>query len=70
VTGSYAAVPGVTAWQGNNSAGQAKRAMAMALHIGIANFGGMIGAAVFRKQDSPRFLLGCEYLFLGVLDSD
>ncbi|KAJ2913346.1 hypothetical protein MD484_g7060, partial [Candolleomyces efflorescens] len=58
VTGSYAGIPGLSAWQSNNTSGQYKRGIALALHIGIANFGGAIGSSIFRKQDSPRFILG------------
>ncbi|TEB21994.1 MFS general substrate transporter [Coprinellus micaceus] len=58
VTGSYSGIPGLSAWQSNNTSGQYKRGLALALHIGFGNFGGAIGSAIFRKKDSPRFLLG------------
>lgn len=62
VTGSYGGVPGLSAWQGNNTSGQYKRGLALALHIGLANAGGAIGSAIFRKRDGPRYLLGCTLL--------
>lgn len=43
---------------GNNLSGQYKRAVGMALHIGIGNFGGAIGANIFRQQDAPRYIPG------------
>ncbi|KAJ7091872.1 MFS general substrate transporter [Mycena belliarum] len=68
VGGSYAAFPGVVAWLGNNVSGQYKRGIAMALHIGIGNFGGAIASNIYRTQDKPRFLIGhgCELMFIGI----
>ncbi|RXW16317.1 hypothetical protein EST38_g9540 [Candolleomyces aberdarensis] len=66
VTGSYAGIPGLSAWQGNNTSGQYKRGIALGLHIGMANFGGAIGGSIFRKRDSPQFILGfgLELMFI------
>ncbi|KAJ2928539.1 hypothetical protein H1R20_g8555, partial [Candolleomyces eurysporus] len=66
VTGSYAGIPGLSAWQGNNTSGQYKRGIALGLHIGMANFGGAIGSSIFRKRDSPHFTLGfgLELMFI------
>ncbi|KAF6753510.1 MFS general substrate transporter [Ephemerocybe angulata] len=68
VTGSYGGIPGLVSRQGNNTSGQYKRAIALALHIGFANFGGAIGSGIFRKRDSPRFLLGfgIELMLIGL----
>ncbi|KAF5328441.1 hypothetical protein D9619_013250 [Psilocybe cf. subviscida] len=68
VSGAYASFPGVVAWLGNNLAGQYKRGIGMALHIGIGNFSGAIAANIYRAQDSPRFLLGhgLELMFVGI----
>ena len=60
VAGSYAPFPGVVSWLGNNVAGQYKRGVAMALHIGIGNFSGAIASNIFRTQDAPRYVLGRE----------
>jgi len=67
-TGSYASFPGVIAWLGNNLAPQYKRAVGMALHIGIGNFSGAIASNIYRKQDAPRYVLGhsIELGFLGM----
>ncbi|KAI5118655.1 hypothetical protein M0805_002575 [Coniferiporia weirii] len=68
VAGSYAAFPGVVTWVGNNLAGQYKRGVGMAVHIGIGNFGGAIASNIFRTQDAPRYILGhgIELLFVGI----
>ncbi|KAG0692234.1 MFS general substrate transporter [Suillus ampliporus] len=75
VIGSYAAVPGVISWLGNNLSGQYKRGIGMALQIGIGNFSGAISAVIYRSQDSPRFILGrkshfklhaLELMFVGI----
>ncbi|KAG0692281.1 MFS general substrate transporter [Suillus ampliporus] len=68
VIGSYAAVPGVISWLGNNLSGQYKRGVGMALQIGIGNFSGAISAVIYRSQDSPRFILGhaLELMFVGI----
>ncbi|KAI0073057.1 MFS general substrate transporter [Panus rudis PR-1116 ss-1] len=68
VSGSYAAFPGVIAWLGNNVAGQYKRGVSMALHIGIGNFSGAIASNIYRTQDAPRYLIGhgVELMFVGI----
>ncbi|KAI0260071.1 MFS general substrate transporter [Gloeopeniophorella convolvens] len=68
VAGSYAAFPGVVCWLGNNLAGQYKRGVGMALHIGIGNFAGAIASNVFRSQDAPRYVLGhgIMLMFVGI----
>ncbi|KAJ3565341.1 hypothetical protein NP233_g7691 [Leucocoprinus birnbaumii] len=68
VTGSYAAFPGVVAWLGNNLAGQYKRGIGMAMHIGIGNFSGAIASNIYRSRDSPRFIIGhgVELMFVGI----
>ncbi|KIJ54749.1 hypothetical protein M422DRAFT_152666 [Sphaerobolus stellatus SS14] len=68
VAGSYATFPGVVAWLGNNLAGQYKRGIGMALHIGIGNFAGAIASNIFRAQDAPRYIIGhgVELMFVGI----
>ncbi|KAH6915672.1 MFS nicotinic acid transporter Tna1 [Coprinopsis sp. MPI-PUGE-AT-0042] len=71
VTGSYAGVPGVAAWQANNISGHYKRGLAMALNLSIGNLGGIAATMIFRQRDSPRFLLGFGFevvvICLGIL---
>ncbi|OJA09402.1 hypothetical protein AZE42_11888 [Rhizopogon vesiculosus] len=68
VIGSYAAIPGMVSWLGNNLSGQYKRGVGMAIVIGIGNFGGAIAAVIYRSQDSPRFIIGhaVELMFVGI----
>jgi len=68
VGGSYAALPGVVAWLGNNLSGHYKRAAGMALQIGIGNFSTAISANVYRGIDAPRYVLGhaIELMFVGI----
>ncbi|KAF5375707.1 hypothetical protein D9615_009368 [Tricholomella constricta] len=68
VGGSYAAFPGIVAWLGNNLAGQYKRGIGMAIHIGVGNFSGAIAANIYRSQDAPRYILGhaLELMFVGI----
>ncbi|KAH9919548.1 major facilitator superfamily domain-containing protein [Fomitopsis serialis] len=68
VSGSYAAFPGIIAWLGNNLAGQYKRGVGMALHIGIGNFGGAIASNIYLSKDAPRYVLGhaLELMFVGI----
>ncbi|KAL0063398.1 hypothetical protein AAF712_009707 [Marasmius tenuissimus] len=68
VTGSYAGLPGVIAWLGNNLAGQYKRAVGMTFHIGVGNFSGAIASNVYREKDRPRFVVGhgIALMFVGM----
>ncbi|OAX32847.1 MFS general substrate transporter [Rhizopogon vinicolor AM-OR11-026] len=68
VIGSYASVPSIISWLGNNLSGQYKRGIGIALQIGIANLGGAISSVIYRSQDSPRFILGhaVELMFVGI----
>jgi sugar phosphate permease len=68
VMGSYAALPGVISWLGNNLSGQYKRGVGMPLQMCIGNFSGVAAAVIYRSQDSPRFILGhgVELMFVGI----
>ncbi|KAA1475242.1 MFS general substrate transporter, partial [Dentipellis sp. KUC8613] len=68
VAGAYASFPGVISWLGNNLAGQYKRGVGMAVHIGIGNFSGAIASNVFRSQDAPRYIIGhgIMLMFVGI----
>ncbi|KAI1259607.1 major facilitator superfamily domain-containing protein [Xylariaceae sp. FL1019] len=50
--GANANLPSVLALQGNNIRGQWKRALCSAMFVGLAGFGGIVGALVFRAQDA------------------
>ncbi|OJA15661.1 hypothetical protein AZE42_11689, partial [Rhizopogon vesiculosus] len=68
IIGGYASIPGLVAWSGNNLAGQYKRGVGMALHIGMGNFGGVFATVIYRSQDSPRYILGhgVALMFVGI----
>lgn len=67
-SGAYATIPCVVAWGANNVTGKYKRAIALAIQIGIGNLGGAIGSNLFRAQDAPRYKLGhcMEIMFTGL----
>jgi hypothetical protein len=56
--GIYPAFPGMITWCSNNLASNGKRAIAMALHIGMGSFGGAMGANFYRLGDKPLYRLG------------
>ncbi|KAL2831010.1 major facilitator superfamily domain-containing protein [Aspergillus pseudoustus] len=58
VSGIYPAIPGVVTWVGNNLAGDYKRAVGMAIHIGLGNFSGAMASNFYRAQDAPTYYLG------------
>ncbi|KAF8835336.1 MFS general substrate transporter [Paxillus ammoniavirescens] len=58
VIGSYTAFPGGTSWLANNLRGKYKRAVGIALQIGVASLGGAVASNIYRIQDEPRYLLG------------
>ncbi|KAL5520958.1 hypothetical protein ACEPAF_2961 [Sanghuangporus sanghuang] len=69
VAGSYAAFPGVVAWLGNNLAGQYKRGVGLALHIGIEGVLRFLKASnIYRTRDAPRYILGhgIALMFVGI----
>ncbi|KAL0564185.1 hypothetical protein V5O48_017868 [Marasmius crinis-equi] len=68
VTGAYAGPTGVVAWLGNNLSGQSKRAVGMAVQMGIGNFSGAIISNTYRDVDQPRYIIGhgIELMFVGI----
>ncbi|KAJ5585291.1 high-affinity nicotinic acid transporter [Penicillium hispanicum] len=58
VAGLYSAFPGNIAWISNNVAGDYKKSVALAIHVGCGNLGGAITSNIYRSQDSPKFILG------------
>lgn len=56
--GLYSAFPGNIAWISNNVAGDYKKSVALAIHVGCGNLGGAITSNIYRSQDSPKFILG------------
>ncbi|KAF8427637.1 hypothetical protein L210DRAFT_3652589 [Boletus edulis BED1] len=68
VIGSYSAFPGSISWLANNLGGRYKRAVGLAIQIGVGNMGGAIASGIYRTRDEPRYLLGhgLEIMFLGI----
>ncbi|KZT63416.1 MFS general substrate transporter [Daedalea quercina L-15889] len=66
VTGSYATMPGVISWLGNNLAGQYKRGVGMAVQIGIGNLASLIVSNIYLQKDAPRYVMGhaLEIMFI------
>ncbi|KAF8835333.1 MFS general substrate transporter [Paxillus ammoniavirescens] len=58
IISSYAGGPGPVSWLANNLQGKYKRAVGLALQIGVGCLGGLVGSNIFRDQDEPRYLLG------------
>lgn len=58
--GAYAILPAAISWHASNLGHGVtqKKAIAMALQIGIGNFGGCISSNIYRSQDSPLYKLG------------
>ena len=56
--GANANVPVTASYQANNIRGQWKRALCSATLVGAGGIGGIIGATVFRSQDSPKYIPG------------
>lgn len=56
--GLYPALPAIVSWMSNNVAGTYKRAVAMAIQIGIGNLSGAIASNIYRAEDKPEFKLG------------
>lgn len=56
--GCNATIPAVLSWQANNIQGQWKQAFCSASLITSGALGGIIGALVFRSQDTPKYLPG------------
>lgn len=56
--GLYPAFPAIVSWMANNVAGTYKRAVAMALQIGIGNLAGAIASNIYRSKDKPEYRLG------------
>ncbi|KAI0655691.1 MFS general substrate transporter [Cubamyces menziesii] len=53
--GIYPAVACIVSWTGANFAGEAKRAVVLAMVIGFGNLGGIASSFIYRPQDSPRY---------------
>ncbi|KAJ9666207.1 hypothetical protein H2201_003641 [Coniosporium apollinis] len=54
----YPSFPGVITWLSSNLAGSSKRAVGMAIQIGVGNLAGAMASNFYRARDGPRYILG------------
>lgn len=54
----YGSFPGNITWLSNNLAGSSKRAVGMAIQIGVGNLAGAMASNFYRSKDSPHYRLG------------
>lgn len=66
-TGTYATVPNLIAWASNNTGGDTKKGVRIALMVGLGNLGGIVSSFVYRNQDKKTgYKLGHKVM-LGAL---
>ncbi|KXN82652.1 hypothetical protein AN958_02329 [Leucoagaricus sp. SymC.cos] len=58
VCGVYSNTANIISWNANNIGGSTKRAVGIAIQIGLANVAGMVSAFSFRSTDAPRYFSG------------
>ncbi|KAF1816253.1 MFS general substrate transporter [Eremomyces bilateralis CBS 781.70] len=67
----YPAFPTLISWLSNNLAGSSKRAVGMAIQIGVGNLGGAMASNFYRGTDGPRYFLGhaleLAFIFMGLV---
>ncbi|KAJ7250305.1 major facilitator superfamily domain-containing protein [Mycena rebaudengoi] len=56
--GTFANTALILTWVAGNTGGDLKRAVVLAMVIGIGNLGGVCSSFLFRAKDAPRFLPG------------
>ncbi|KAJ7034654.1 MFS general substrate transporter [Mycena alexandri] len=54
-SGTFPNIALILSWAGNNTGGDLKRSVVLAMVIGLGNLGGVASSFVFRAQDAPRF---------------
>jgi MFS family permease len=66
--GIYSALPASVTWMANNLSGSYKRAVGMAIEIGVGNLGGAMASNFYRAQDAPQYKFGhgLEIMFLSI----
>lgn len=56
--GVYPINPGVSSWASNNSAGAAKRSVALAYILSMGNIGGILASYIFIDSEAPGYPIG------------
>ncbi|KKZ63810.1 hypothetical protein EMCG_01914 [[Emmonsia] crescens] len=57
-SGCYVVQPVTIVWLANNLGGHYKRAVGLAIQVGIGNIGGIIASNVFVRSQGPRYFVG------------
>lgn len=57
-TGCYIVQPVTIVWLSNNISGHYKRAIGLAIQVGIGNIGGIIASNIFTMKHAPRYFVG------------
>lgn len=66
-SGTYATVPNLLAWASNNTGGDTKKGVRIAMMVGLGNLGGICSSFVYRNQDKKTgYKLG-HRVMLGAL---
>jgi predicted MFS family arabinose efflux permease len=67
----YNVIPGGNTWTLNNLPNPNKRALGIALVIGVGNIGGIVGSFIFLSSESPRYQTGwgtcLGFIVLGIV---
>ncbi|WVQ83730.1 hypothetical protein IAT38_005874 [Cryptococcus sp. DSM 104549] len=66
--GMYCLSPAITVWIGLNTAGSAKRAVAISITVVWVQLGGLVGSNIYIAKESPRYPtgFGVSLAFLGL----
>lgn len=73
-TGCYIVQPVAIVWLANNLSGHYKRAIGLAIQVGVGNIGGIIASNIFVSAQAPRYFVGygvalAMLLFCGVMST-
>lgn len=72
--GCYIAQPVAIVWMANNLSGHYKRAIGLAIQVGVGNIGGIIASNIFVSTQAPRYFVGygvalAMLLFSGIMST-
>ncbi|KAF3407158.1 hypothetical protein DPV78_000177 [Talaromyces pinophilus] len=73
-TGCYIVQPVAIVWMANNLSGHYKRAIGLAIQVGVGNIGGIIASNIFVSTQAPRYFVGygvalAMLLFSGIMST-
>lgn len=72
--GCYIVQPVAIVWMANNLSGHYKRAIGLAIQVGVGNIGGIIASNIFVSTQAPRYFVGygvalAMLLFSGIMST-